>query len=1522
MKQVQFLGVLFVFIGTKVHFGKSQTCLFGLRDINQACGVLHNAPCVSVATQVNGVNEKKEHANDGDVETSYGSLSRTQPPGYIEFDLEYPQRIDEIRTIQKWENLEFNVKFATIRVGDIPGCLSPSCGLTTRSASVTSTNTVPCGLVGRYICIDSGTISPARTFTSFGEIMVLSCGELVCPDGSVSVQDCACSAGHFGSAGVCTPCLPGHFKSESGDGECIQCPPGKHAPLQGTRTCTDCPAGTYVEVSGALVCTICSQGKASSVVAASTPGVCVLCSAGKFKSDIIGTPCTDCGAGRYANMEGATVCTDCEAGSTGSNSADACVLCVFGTFKTVPGSAACTSCGLGKFSAVTGSDSNVCTCNAGSTGLDGTATCVLCNFGTYKVDAGSASCTACDAGKFSDVAGSISCTACGAGKFSDVVGSVSNVCACNAGSTGADGPDVCTSCDLGTYKAGVGPAACTNCGIGKFSTEMGSISNVCTCNHGWTGPDGEGFCTECISGMYKIGPGSAACTGCEAGKYYAATNPSSMPCETCRNNGYAPERSSSYEDCVCGLGASDNHIVYPHVMCSGGCPCPPVLRQFSGEIRSNVAGTNYANGLGCRWTIVSSRAISIQVTQFSTELNADYLELWKCNNPSSCNDIRIGKDSGTTVRTVTSTLTTNMHILFTSNANTVSTGFVIQWAVLNPPTAVECKLCAAGKYKDITGSAACSACNKPSTTVGANSDSCEACPVNSGNLSTTHGYCICDQGFRPSMSVGSNLGFSAGSGVYCNDCPLGTYKVITDQTCLNCEAGKYTAALGSAICQACPVNTVSAIASDEITDCVCNVGWTGTGGDSLCTACVAGKYKSSIGSAACENCIAGTDSTITGAIAAEMCLNCPLHKGALKEGDSAPVCACNAGTYKTDVSSALCTECGVGKFSAVMGSISNVCTCNAGSTGPDGAESCTPCVFGTYKMNSGSGACTECAAGKFYAVTDPFSVPCTLCASGTYKTDVSSALCTECGVGKFTAVRGSISNVCTCNAGSTGPDGAESCTPCVFGTYKLNSGSGACTGCAAGKFYAVTDPFSVPCESCITNTYAPEGSLTPNDCVCVAGVGVRLIQPITSVTCSGVCPCPAQLGQYNGQIRSNNAGTNYANNANCVWTIASNSPMSLSFSQHNMETNWDFVTISTCTNPSCGSRTQILRSTGSNIPSISAKSTAFRIVFTSDNVIVRIGFVLDIIYGTIKVCESCGAGKYKTDIGNVQCTDCLENQYSTAVASSSNTCQWCHVNSQSTPGSTNCMCNAGATGPIGGVCVSCVAGKYKHSSGSMGCTDCETGKYAVAAVSNVCEACPSNTVSAIGSDEITDCICNVGYDGPAGGTCTLQKCGAGSTGPDVGPCVPCVAGKYKGDIGSAECTNCVAGQYSIAVAAVSDICQNCHLNSVSAIGSDEITDCICNVGWTGSGGEAPCSACTPGTYKSSLGSDTCENCVAGTYSTSSNGITSDVCLSCPLNSNSAEASESPVDCICNAGFSGVRGELCTQCAVGKFRAAP
>ena len=60
-------------------------------------------------------------------------------------------------------------------------------------------------------------------------------------------------------------------------------------------------------------------------------------------------------------------------------------------------------------------------------------------------------------------------------------------------------------------------------------------------------------------------------------------------------------------------------------------------------------------------------------------------------------------------------------------------------------------------------------------------------------------------------------------------------------------------------------------------------------------------------------------------------------------------------------------------------------------------------------------------------------------------------------------------------------------------------------------------------------------------------------------------------------------------------------------------------------------------------------------------------------------------------------------------------------------------------------------------------------------------------------------------------------------------------------------------------------------------------------------------------------SNACENCAAGTYSSTPSGITLDVCLNCPLNSDAAEASDSPAHCICNARFSGAWRVVYTVC---------
>ena len=96
--------------------------------------------------------------------------------------------------------------------------------------------------------------------------------------------------------------------------------------------------------------------------------------------------------------------------------------------------------------------------------------------------------------------------------------------------------------------------------------------------------------------------------------------------------------------------------------------------------------------------------------------------------------------------------------------------------------------------------------------------------------------------------------------------------------------------------------------------CSCNTGYTGPIGDP-CTACVAGKYKSAIGSAACTDCGPGKYSSTLTANAAEVCLTCPTGSTSPVATTSSAVCIvsvdCNAGY--TGPSGGPCTECVAGK---------------------------------------------------------------------------------------------------------------------------------------------------------------------------------------------------------------------------------------------------------------------------------------------------------------------------------------------------------------------------------------------------------------------------------------------------------------------------------------------------------------------------------------------------------------------------------------------------------------------------------
>ena len=250
-----------------------------------------------------------------------------------------------------------------------------------------------------------------------------------------------------------------------------------------------------------------------------------------------------------------------------------------------------------------------------------------------------------------------------------------------------------------------------------------------------------------------------------------------------------------------------------------------------------------------------------------------------------------------------------------------------------------------------------------------------------------------------------------------------------------------------------------------------------------------------------------------------------------------------------------------------------------------------------------------------------------------------------------------------------------------------------------------------------------------------------------------------------------------------------------------------------------------------------------------------------------KECVACKVGEYKEAKGTTDCHECEAGTYSaTEAATSPETCAECPVRSDSPAGSSavgECKCNAGFSGPDGGLCEECPAGTYKEMSGSGACVECEVGTYSTASGATSKDTC--TLCSAVSSSK------------PGVGSSTCQ-CNEGYTGPDLGPCEPCSAGTYKSILGTEPCDNL------------------CPANSDSPLASTVITDCKCNAGYTGADGGI-CSPCGESTYKPSPGSEECTSCPANTHS-------------------EVVASVSVTDCTCNKGHAGAD---CHPCAAGTYK---
>ena len=186
----------------------------------------------------------------------------------------------------------------------------------------------------------------------------------------------------------------------------------------------------------------------------------------------------------------------------------------------------------------------------------------------------------------------------------------------------------------------------------------------------------------------------------------------------------------------------------------------------------------------------------------------------------------------------------------------------------------------------------------------------------------------------------------------CSACSEGKYKTASSTlACTSCSGGKYLNVAGSTgPCSSCPSSTSSPDGAANVTDCSCNIGYSGSDART-CVACEIGKYKSISGSWPCANCSAGYYQELQGQSECTMC---------------------SAGSYQPMVQTSTCESCPPGKAGTITNSTSEAdgCSihCPPGYYSVKASTSCVDCPSDTYSWRYLTGpsclACTSHSASK------------------------------------------------------------------------------------------------------------------------------------------------------------------------------------------------------------------------------------------------------------------------------------------------------------------------------------------------------------------------------------------------------------------------------------------------------------------------------------------------------------------------------------------------------------------------------
>lgn len=589
--------------------------------------------------------------------------------------------------------------------------------------------------------------------------------------------------------------------------------------------------------------------------------------------------------------------------------------------------------------------------------------------------------------------------------------------------------------------------------------------------------------------------------------------------------------------------------------------------------------------------------------------------------------------------------------------------------------AVGCNPCAPGHYQAERGQPACKPCEAGKASAQYGAQSCTDCAVNSSSTSTGNTACAeCSAGQYVSNGVCEFCEpgtFSTGGlPTACGECPAGSYADFSKTVCQTCPVGKFHNLTKQVLsgCKPCPVGTYHNRSLQGVQCQNCPRGTYGvvTAATSVneCVLCLGSSPEGSASPSDCR-----CDSGFHRPFPASPCTQCPQNAFSNSDGATdAQTCFCNAGYYMSEQQQCVfcdagkysnageaCQNCQTGTFSANQGS-SSCSECPLAYTSAAGSSSCilSPCQYcdaGKYSGERGSSQCEECQAGSY--ALNMGATECTACAAGTYQTRI----------GAFTSCDKS-------EAGAYVPTTAaaqqEACLP---GTYSSAPGATSCLSCPPGK---VAGNNNTECQDCWPGFYSPDSGLV--ECLPCQGERASDFAATACTTCAhGLCAdeqkssceqCPGNTSSYNGTRTSCDSAAVSSCDDVCPLGMGKPSesdkcaPCEPGFYN---DKSWETDACTACPDDTFSdaagrSSCQICAAGFSN-----AQTGHIGCSFCAQ------GKVPVYIDGKHDRCEACEAGFYNGDSRrNETCQLCPENTFSAAGAAA---CAPCPKEMQSAPGS-------------------------------------------------------------------------------------------------------------------------------------------------------------------------------------------------------------------------------------------------------------